>query len=84
MSSKNVKIKREATHKGNRIIQYHTGTIALEIDDRSQSPVLPHLRDIAAVLKVEIRNRNDNPKNTRLLGDHIIKRLLNLDSKKQK
>lgn len=76
MKSKNVKIKSEATHKGYQITQYHSGTIALEMDGRSQSPVLPHLRDIAVVLEVDIKNRNDNPKNTRLLGAHIIKRLL--------
>lgn len=55
------------------ISRRENGTIVVEKEGRSMTPVMPLLREVAKALKVSLRNRNDNIMNTRQLGGEIIK-----------
>jgi len=62
-----------AQFKKYRIMKQPSGTIELTYENREIVPVLPELRRLAGLLNLEINNRENNPYNTRQLGDMIIK-----------
>jgi hypothetical protein len=65
-------IAAEATFEDIRIIQYESGTIALERGGTPIAPVLPVLRTIAASTGVSVMNSSGGVRNTRQLGAQII------------
>lgn len=56
-----------------KIMELENGTIEVEKNGASASPVKPVLREIASELGVNIFNDNGNPYNTRQLGTILIK-----------
>ena len=68
----NLAIAAEAMVGDRRIIQYESGTIAIEADGAPVAPVLPVLRHIAAELGVSLLNSVGGDRNTRQLGAEII------------
>ena len=68
----NLAIAAEATVGTQRIIQYESGTIAIESGGAPIAPVLPMLRHIAAELGVSLLNSAGGVRNTRQLGAEII------------
>ena len=65
-------IVAEAVAGDTRIVQYESGTIAIEEDGQPLAPVLPVLKKIATNVGVSLLNSAGGPKNTRQLGAEII------------
>ena len=68
----NLAIAAEATFAGKRVVQYESGTIAVEVDGQPVAPVLPALRQIAAELGISLLNSAGGTRNTRQLGAELI------------
>lgn len=66
----------EASFGGHVVRQYESGTIQVLQDGEPLAVAKPTLRAIAEKLGVGLLNGAGAPKNTRQLGDHIIKRLI--------
>lgn len=71
----NLKVSNEAAYGDYLIRQYENYTIQVQKSGTQQKVTKPHLRDIAAAIGVDLLNSNSNLKNTRTLGDDIIKTL---------
>ncbi len=65
-------ISAEALSGPYRIIQYESGTIAVESDGIRQPVAKPILRKIASELGISLLNASENKKNTRQLGADVI------------
>ncbi|WP_315762590.1 hypothetical protein [Sphingomonas sp. Y38-1Y] len=65
-------IAAEATVGAKRIVQFESGTIAIEEHGQSIAPVLPVFKEIAADLGVSLLNSAGGARNTRQLGAEII------------
>ncbi|WP_051673159.1 DUF6998 domain-containing protein [Pseudomonas chlororaphis] len=59
-------------YHGYTIRELESGTIAIERDGQSISPVKPILRSLALSLNLSLVNSNGNPLNTRQLGSQVI------------
>lgn len=70
-----LKVIGQATHKTHRIMLYENGSILVETQGRSEDTAKPILRQIARDIGVDILNGAGNAKNTRSLGNDIIKAL---------
>ena len=68
----NLAIAAQTTVGDQRIIQYESGTIAIERGGEPIAPVLPSLRQIAAALGISLLNSAGGARNTRQLGAEII------------
>ncbi|MHC5374511.1 DUF6998 domain-containing protein [Enterococcus sp. LJL120] len=68
-------IINSATYKQFQINRFENGKIELLKANVSQTPVKPHLREIAKEIGVDINNSKSNLKNTQVLGWDIIKQL---------
>ncbi|MGH0251511.1 DUF6998 domain-containing protein [Sinorhizobium meliloti] len=71
-------VTKEAQYKGYIIKQYENGTVHVEKDGVVQQRALPILRQFAAELQVDPLNSTGSPKNTRYLGDQIIRKIIEL------
>lgn len=67
---------KSARFGASRTIQYENDSILVENNGAPEVVTLPALREIAQQIGVDILNGAGNPKNTRLLGSHIIDDLL--------
>jgi hypothetical protein len=65
----------EAVYPPYLVRQYENGSIEVLKDGVPQAIAKPLLREIADAIQVETTNSAGVPKNTRQLGDHIIKKL---------
>lgn len=72
----------EATYGPHRIRQYESGTIGVLTNDAPVSVAKPVLREIANELQLDLLNSAGLPKNTRQLGDQIIKKLRGLEQER--
>ncbi|WP_395447563.1 DUF6998 domain-containing protein [Aminobacter sp. UC22_36] len=70
-----LQISSEASFEQFVIRQYENGTISVLATNEVQPVAKPLLRQIAAVLGVDLLNGSSQPKNTRQLGADIIKTL---------
>lgn len=68
----------EAAYRNYLIKQYENGSIEVLADGAVQPVAKPILRDIAGDIQVDLLNSAGQPKNTRQLGDHIIKKIREL------
>jgi TIR domain len=68
-------VHREVRFGDYTIRELDSGTIAMERGGLGLTPVKPHLRALAAILEIGLRNRNGNPLNTRQLGSLVIDRI---------
>jgi len=68
-------IATQARWNDMRIVQYESGTIAIETDGAPMAPVLPELRNVAAEIGVPLTNSAGGLRNTRQLGTEIIAKL---------
>jgi hypothetical protein len=68
-----IPVIREAVWKSYILKELESGTILIEKDGKSISPVLPKLREIAQDLKVNLVNSNGNAMNTRQSGSILIR-----------
>ncbi|RAS16131.1 DUF6998 domain-containing protein [Ensifer adhaerens] len=71
-------VTKQAQHRGYTLKQYENGTIHVEKDNVVQQPALPILREFAAELQIDPLNSTGSPKNTRYLGDQIIRKIIEL------
>ncbi len=62
------------------IRQYENGSIEVLTDGVTEPVAKPILRKIAADIQVDLLNGTGSPKTTRQLGDHIIKKLRELEA----
>lgn len=62
----------EAAYRDTRIVQYESGTIAIEVGGEPVAPVLPTLRKVAVEIGVPLTNAAGGIRNTRQLGAEII------------
>lgn len=56
-----------------RLSRYENGTIAVRRDGRDVAPAKPILREIAVEVGVDVLNGAGGAKNTRTLGQHVIR-----------
>ena len=68
----------EAVYEGWHITQYENGTIEVRRGGVPLPVAIDALREIAVRLGVDLNNSNDRPRNTRQLGDAILKTLASL------
>lgn len=68
-------VLRQEAYKQSIIKQYENGTIQVLHDGVEEKVAKPFLREIANELQVTITNAAGTPKNTRQLGDHILRKL---------
>ncbi|PJR11544.1 DUF6998 domain-containing protein [Sinorhizobium meliloti] len=71
-------VTKQAHYKGHTLKQYENGTVHVVKDGAIQQPALPILREFAAELQIDPLNSTGSPKNTRYLGDQIIRKILEL------
>jgi hypothetical protein len=71
-------VTKQAEFKGYVIKQYENGTVQVLKDSVLQTPALPILRQVAADLQIDPLNSTGTPKNTRYLGDQIIRKIIDL------
>ncbi|WP_037388411.1 DUF6998 domain-containing protein [Sinorhizobium americanum] len=71
-------VTKKAHYKGHTIKQYENGTVHVVKDGEVQQPALPILRNFAAELQIDPLNSTGSPKNTRYLGDQIIRKIIEL------
>jgi hypothetical protein len=71
-------VTKQANYKGYTIKQYENGTVHVEKDNVVQQRALPILREFAAELQIDPLNSTGSPKNTRYLGDQIIRKIIEL------
>lgn len=69
----NTRAINEVCFDGAMIRELETGKIIVERDGETVSPAKPELRRFAAMLGIDILNENGNPRNTRQLGNLIIR-----------
>lgn len=69
-------ITKQAAFSGLTIRQYENGTVEVLQDDKLVKPALPFLRSLSMTLGIDHLNSTGTPKNTRYLGDQIIRELL--------
>ncbi|AZC91302.1 DUF6998 domain-containing protein [Pseudomonas chlororaphis] len=75
---KNSKPQREqetvniVSYHGYTIRELESGTILIDCEGQSKSPVKPILRNLALSLNLSLVNSNGNPLNTRQLGSQVI------------
>lgn len=62
-----------ALFDGHFVTRFENGSIRVEVDGSEVKPAKPALRQLAARLGVSIETPAGVPKNTQLLGSHIIK-----------
>lgn len=75
-----IKTTNEIVHDGYTVRELESGTIEVEKEGQSLSPVKPALRDLALRLNIALVNGNGNPFNTRQLGSQIIKSVTELQA----
>ncbi len=71
--TKNTRAINEVCFDGVTIRELKTGTIIVERNGDSVSPAKPELQRFAAMLGIDVLNGNGNPKNTRQLGNLILR-----------
>lgn len=72
----NLQITKVANAGQIQIRQYENGTVEVLRDGQLIAPALPLLRELSIELGVDHLNSTGTPKNTRHLGDQIIRELL--------
>lgn len=78
VSVANLLVTKQAQHRGYTLRQYENGTVQVLRDGELQQPALPILREFAAELQIDPLNSTGSPKNTRYLGDQIIRKIIEL------
>ena len=75
-SREDISSVKEVEFEGYIIRELETGTIELERDGTSLSPVKPVLRKLAKILNIGLINSNGNFLNTRQLGNQVLKSII--------
>lgn len=70
-----LRVTEEATFEGYLLRKYENGTIVVLADGQPLPTAKPTLREIAALVGVDILNGSSLPKNTRQLGADVIRTL---------
>ncbi|WP_457578947.1 DUF6998 domain-containing protein [Ensifer adhaerens] len=71
-------VTKQAQYRGYTLKQYENGTIHVAKDNVVQQRALPLLREFAEELQIDPLNSTGSPKNTRYLGDQIIRKIIEL------